>query len=287
MVVLENEFLSVKINLMGAELASIVYKSTGQEYIWQGDKDIWAYHAPNLFPIVGSLNNSTLNIEDKTYTLGRHGFARTSSFRRIESAPEHAQFALRFNEETLKVYPYKFEFQVVYHLSGRSLQVAYKVINLDDKDVYFSVGAHPAFNVPLLENESYENYYLEFEKEENLSRYTLNDKGLFSGNTIPVLSGNKLSLTKDMFLEDAIVFKQLESKKITLKNETGTRKVEIDFPKFKSLGLWAKPGASFVCIEPWLGYSDNEGDALDITKKEGIQIVEPGHVFDVDYKITI
>lgn len=287
MVVLENEFLSVKINLMGAELASIVDKSTNQEYIWQGDKDIWAFHAPNLFPIVGSLVNSSLNVDGRSYTLGRHGFARTTVFRRIESAPEHAQFALRFNEETLKVYPYKFEFQVVYHLSGRSLQVTYKVINLDDKDVYFSVGAHPAFNVPLLENEIYENYYLEFEKEETLSRSTLSDKGLFSGNTFPVLNGNKLLLTKDMFLEDAIVFKQLESKKITLRNEAGTRKVEVNFPKFKSLGLWAKPGAPFVCIEPWLGYSDNDGNSVDITKKEGIQFVEPGHVFDVDYKISI
>lgn len=287
MVVLENEHLKVTINYKGAELSSLIDKNNNTEYIWQGDESIWNYHAPNLFPIVGGLNNNTLHVNGNGYQMNRHGFARTSTFRRLESAPDHAKFSLDYSEETLTVYPYKFEFQVVYHLSGRSLKIAYKVINKDDKDIYFSVGGHPAFNVPLVNGENYEDYYFQFEIEEDLDTHLLSSSGLLTGETQKVFTGNKLPLKKDMFDRDALIFKDLKSKSIILRNNAGTKYVKVDFPQFKQLGLWSKPNAPFVCIEPWLGYTDSEGQARDISEKEAIEIVEHGHVFEADFTISI
>ena len=287
MVVLENEFLKVVLSSKGAELTSLVDKSTHTEYIWQADEQIWNYHAPNLFPIVGGLNNSILYVNGETYPMSRHGFARTSVFRRLESAPDHAKFSLDYNDETLKAYPFKFEFQVVYHLSGRSLKVVYKVINKDQKDIYFSLGAHPAFNVPLVEGEAYEDYYFQFETAEDLSTHLLSASGLLTGATEKVFTGDKLQLTKDMFNKDALIFKDIKSRSIILTNGAGTRHVKVDFPHFIQLGLWSKPGAPFVCIEPWLGHADYEGDSRDISQKDAIQHVEHGHVFEADFTISV
>ncbi|MRX46141.1 aldose 1-epimerase family protein [Pedobacter puniceum] len=287
MIILENSQLKVTINMKGAELSSLFDKESQTEYIWDAQAAIWAYHAPNLFPIVGNLKDNTLLVDGKTYQMNRHGFARTSTFRRIESAPDHAHFALRYNEETLQQYPYKFEFQVVYQLKGRSLKVMYKVINLDDKRVYFSLGAHPGFKVPLTAGEAYEDYTLFFEHPEHLESSLLSTKGLFNGKTIPVADKGELNLTKTLFDADALVFKTLKSRSVTLKSQRGDKFVRLDFPHFTSLGVWAKPGANFLCIEPWLGYADSDEDLKDISQKEAIQFVEHGHVFETDFTISI
>ena len=168
MVVLENEELKIVINSKGAELCSLLDKNDQTEYIWQADPAVWAYHAPNLFPIVGGLINNTLQVDGREYPLNRHGFARTSTFRIIHSAPNQAIFELRYNEDTLKAYPYQFEFQIIYELIGRQLSICYKVINLDHQGIYFSLGAHPAFNVPINNLGDLNDYYLEFECEEEL-----------------------------------------------------------------------------------------------------------------------
>ena len=288
MVVLENENLKVTINLKGAELISLIDKATQTEYMWQGDESIWPFHAPNLFPIVGGLNNDTLQVDGESFPMKRHGFARHRTFRRIESSPIHAQFALRFDEETLAQYPYKFEFQVIYHLSGRSLKVMYKVINQDDKKVYFSVGGHPAFNVPFgLGEGSYEDYYIEFEHQEELYTHCSASNGLLNGQIEKVLEGNKLHLHKNLFDADALVFKELKSRSVTLKNNLNDKKIKFDFPDYKQFAVWAKPDAAFVCLEPWLGYSDTDGIENDIKEKGSIQYVDHGHVFEIDYSITV
>ncbi|WP_026904714.1 aldose 1-epimerase family protein [Pedobacter glucosidilyticus] len=287
MIILENSQLKVTINMKGAELSSLFDKESQTEYIWDAQAAIWAYHAPNLFPIVGNLKDNTLLVNGKTYHMNRHGFARTSNFRRIESAPDHAHFALRFNDETLQQYPYKFEFQVVYQLKGRSLKVMYKVINLDDKRIYFSIGAHPAFKVPLIATENYEDYTLFFEHPEHLQSSSLSEYGLFNGKTTPIADHGELKLSKTLFDTDALVFKNIKSRSVTLKNHRGNKFVKLDFPHFTSLGVWVKPGANFVCIEPWLGYADSDEDLKDISQKEAIQFVEHGHVFEVDLTISI
>lgn len=288
MVVLENDELKVTLSSKGAELMSIIDKKDQTEYIWQGNPDYWAYHAPHLFPIVGGLNDNILSVDGNQYPLNRHGFARTSTFRRIESAPQQAIFELRYNQETLAAYPYKFEFQVIYFLTGRSLKVLYKVINLDSKDIYFSVGAHPGFNVPFTNDDNFEDYYIEFQNQEELKSHQLSDKGLFNGETIQVSTNNKqLALTYDLFDKDALVFKNLSSRSVILKSKNSDKQVKVDFPYFNYLGLWSKKKAPFVCIEPWLGCADTDGEVVDISKKEAMQYLKHGHVFETDFTITV
>lgn len=288
MVTLENEYLKVTVSNVGAQIHSIIDKSDGTEIMWQADPTIWPYHAPNLFPVVGGLKENTLNVNQKQYTLGRHGFARTSIFRRIEAAPLQAIFELKYDEETLKVYPYKFDFQVIYHLEQRTLRVSYKVINMDESAIYFSVGAHPAFNIPLTGNDKFEDYYLEFSADEALVTYKSSINGLLSGETLAVSTPQqKLFLTRDLFKDDALVFKNIKSREVTLKSTQHNKFVKVSYPHLNYLGIWTKGDAPFICIEPWLGCSDTEGPAKDISEKEGIQMLKHGHVFETDYSISI
>ncbi|RFZ85982.1 aldose 1-epimerase family protein [Mucilaginibacter terrenus] len=288
MTVIENEFLSVAIDTKGAQLSSLKNKETGVEHMWQADANVWAYHAPNLFPIVGQLINDELLVDGEKYSMKRHGFARQSDFILLESDGVSAAFSLPNCEKTLQVYPYKFDFQVLYTLIENSLRVTYKLINRDKKTIYFSVGGHPAFNVPFGPGESYEDYYVEFETQETLSTHLLSAEGLFNGETRPVeITNKKLPLTRDMFQADALVFKDMQSRLLTIKSEKHDRTLSVEFPHFNYVGLWAKPGADFLCIEPWLGCADSVGEAKDISQKEAIQKVAVGHVFEASYFISI
>lgn len=288
MVVLENDELKVSLSSKGAELMSIIDKNDQTEYIWQGNPEFWAFHAPHLFPIVGGLNQNSLTVDGNQYPLNRHGFARTSTFRRIESAPQQAIFELRYSQETLIAYPYKFEFQVIYFLVNRSLKVVYKVINLDSRDIYFSVGAHPGFNLPLDNETSFEDYYIDFQTDEHLESHQLSPNGLFNKEKVTIPTINKqLPLSYTLFEDDALVFKNIQSRSVTLKSNKSSKQVKVDFPHFNYLGLWTKKNAPFICIEPWLGCADTDGNLTDISKKEAIQYLKHGHVFETEFTITV
>ncbi len=288
MTILENDTLRVTIKPKGAELTSLFHKSSGIEHLWQADPTIWPWHAPNLFPVVGGCLNNELHIGGETYPMQRHGFARRSLFETTESSGTHAVFSLRSDSETRAVYPYEFLFQIMYELDGSRLIVTYRMLNEDEQPVYFSVGAHPAFTVPFQEGEEYEDYSIEFEYDEPLITHKLSGGGYFTGETEPVATtGNRLSLTKHLFDQDALVFKNLRSRRVTLRSDKQAHTVTIEFPNFPYLGLWAKPGASFICIEPWLGCADREGESLSIDQKELIQHVNAGKVFETSFSITI
>lgn len=288
MVILENDELKVTLSSKGAELMSMIDKKDQTEYIWQGNPEYWAYHAPHLFPIVGGLNQDSLLVDGNHYPLSRHGFARTSTFRRIESAPQQAIFELRYSQETLTAYPYKFEFQVIYFLVGRSLKVVYKVINLDNSDIYFSIGAHPGFNLPFHNETNFEDYYIEFQKDEQLESHQLSEKGLFNRETSPISTNNKqLPMSYNLFEKDALVFKNIQSRSVILKSNKSSKQIKVDFPHFNYLGLWTKRNAPFICIEPWLGCADTDGNPTDISKKEAIQHLKHGHVFETEFTVTV
>lgn len=288
MTTIENEFLKISFRSKGAEMTSIFNKQTQTEHLWQADPAVWPWHAPNLFPIVGALVNNELHVNGQTYSLNRHGFARESEFALVEASEKHAKFSLPFSEATLAVYPYRFEFQVFYDLSDQHLRVTYKVINQDEQIIYFSVGGHPAFRVPFLPNEKYEDYYLEFENPEPLLTHLLSVNGLFSGETgIVPTDVKKLWLNKTLFDRDALVFKNITSKNVSIHSKNHSRSLSISFKDFKELGIWAKPGADFVCIEPWLGHADAEGKVTDIQQKEAIEKVGHGHVFEAAFTISL
>jgi galactose mutarotase-like enzyme len=286
--VLENEFLSVGILDKGAELCSISNKINGLEYLWQAEPSVWAFHAPNLFPIVGNCLHNQILIEGIKYPLQRHGFARHSQFVLTDSSAKHAVFTLDYSANTLAVYPYKFSFQVSYQLQDTEITVVYKVINKDDKPIFFSIGAHPAFNIPFSKDGAYDDYYIEFDQDEVLVKHLFNEDGFFTDETEQVyLDNRRLNLSKDLFRDGALVFKELLSKEVLIRNHQSPNFVSVSYEDFSSLGIWAAPDAPFVCIEPWLGYADTAGELREFSQKDGIQKLEISKVFECSFTIGI
>lgn len=275
----------------GAELTSIKYH--GEEFLHQGEKVLdsngkvyWKRRAPILFPIVGSLKNNTTIINGEKFEMLQHGFARDMKFDMLKISEREHIYVLKYNQETLKMYPFKFELYVSYLIDNNKLIVKYKVKNLDDKTMFFGIGGHPAFAINLKENK----YRLEFdEKEENAKFYQL-DNGLISykNNYInkSIMSNEKsISIGKDTFTHDAIIMGNLESKKIRLIENNNTRLV-LDFTGFKYLGIWSKKNAPFICIEPWYTTADyTDSNSIFEEKKENIKL-EENEEFECSYSIT-
>jgi galactose mutarotase-like enzyme len=288
MITLKNDRLRVRIDPTGAQLTSIFDETTTTEHLWQADPAVWPWHAPNLFPIVGGLNHNQLLIDGRAYPMNRHGFARQSAFTVEEATPMVARLILQDSSATQVGYPYRFELAVIYGLEASTLTVVYRVENRDDKPIYFSVGGHPAFAVPFGPGEDYADYYIEFARDEPLHTQLLSANGLFTGEVQPVpTTGNRLPLTRHLFDRDALVFKDIASRSVSLRSQKHDRAVRIDFADFVYLGLWAKPGADFVCIEPWLGCADSEGDPVPIQGKEAIQQLAVGERFEAEFSITV
>ena len=286
--VLENEFLSVTIQNKGSELCSIFNKLNGLEYLWQAEPSVWAFHAPNLFPVVGNCLNNQIQIDGIKYPMQRHGFARHSPFVLTDSSANHAVFTLDYCEATLAVYPYKFSFQVAYNLQDTEITITYKVINKDAKTIFFSIGAHPAFNIPFSKGGAYDDYYIEFDQNELLVKNLFDESGFFTGDTEQVyLDNRRLNLSKDLFKDGALVFKEIKSKEVLIRNHQTPSFVSVSFKDFKALGVWAAPDAPFVCIEPWLGYADNAGELKEFSEKDGIQKLETSKVFECSFTIGI
>jgi len=266
---------------MGAELFSLK-NNQNTEYIWEGNPAFWGKHSPILFPIVGTLKNNTYNYNQKQFQLSRHGFAREMEFELVEKSEESATFSLISTLETKKVYPFDFELQICYSLDENKLNIDYKVINKSETTLPFAIGAHPAFALP----GNFEEYSLEFKQAETLKYYLLAE-GLISNNSNEIqLDNKKLGLNYQWFEKDALVFKTLESKSITiLKNEKSILKV--NFNDFPNLGIWTVQNAPFLCIEPWFGYSDTLNEYDDFLKKEGIQLLRKNETFKSNYSVEI
>lgn len=286
---IENENYRVGVESLGAELHNFIILDEQIDLIWSGNPDIWAGRAPNLFPIVGELPNQQYTYEGKTYKIKRHGFARNKEFKLVEEKIDKLVFELEADEETLEQYPFKFRFLVAYKLIGGKLEVTYLVSNEDEKAMYFSVGAHPGFNVPLHPYEKYTDYYIGFEEEETQSRYLMDENGLLNGDTERVLDQtNILPLEHSYFYKDAIVFKRLKSQKVMLGSRTNPLRIEVAFTGFPYLGIWAKtPAAPYVCIEPWCGVASSAGDSGELKEKEGINELAPKQTFERTFSVSV
>jgi len=290
MYTLENRKLKIGIKKIGAELSQISSVKNINEFMWDADPAIWANHAPNLFPIIGALKEDSYRFENKKYAMTKHGFIRNNKDIALhEKTNDSLTFKLSQNEITLKSYPFKFEFYITYKLTDNKIDIIHTVKNCDEQRLYFSLGGHPAFKCPVYENENYEDYVLEFEHDENSVRHLINmETGLISSKTKPVFNNsNKIPLTHDLFNEDALIFKDLKSRKVTLKSDTYGAILSISYKEFPYLGIWAKPNGNYVCIEPWLGIADHEDTNQELKTKEGILSLEANKSFTASYTIEI
>lgn len=290
MYTLQNTKLKIAVKKTGAELCQITSIQNKTDYMWHADPNIWGSYAPNLFPIIGALKENTYVFENKNYVLPKHGFVRHNKDITIhEQTANSLTFKLVSNEALIKIYPFKFEFFITYTLNENTLDIKHIIKNVDNKTMYFSVGGHPAFKCPVFDNENYDDYFLEFEKAENSKKHVINmSNGLISSKTETVFNNsNRLPLTHNLFNEDALVFKDLKSRKVTLKSSKNGAILSIDYQDFPYLGIWAKPSGNYVCIEPWLGIADSETTNQKLEDKEGILNLASNETFEAAYSIEI
>lgn len=286
--VLENEFIKVETTSNGAELTSIKLKSDDTQYLWQASSEHWARHAPILFPIVGRVKDDIIKISENVYNMTQHGFARDMNFEIIKKSANTVSYVLDWNKGTLEKYPYKFKLYVMYTLEENKITIEYMVKNIDTCEIYFSIGAHPAFNCPLLSEEKMEDYYIEFDKKEKLDRKFLED-GLVSKRTESFLDNdNKVCLTKDLLKDDVIIIEKFKSSYVSLKSKKSNKMITLGVKGFPYMGIWSKSEQSpFICIEPLFGYNDDANVCYDFSKKRGIQKLEVGQEFKCDFTIDI
>ncbi len=272
--------LTARINSKGAELNSL--KKENREYIWEGNPAFWGKHSPILFPIVGTLKDNSYTYNNQKFELSRHGFARDHEFKVIESSEDKVVFSLSSSEETLKVYPFKFELQVIYTLGKNQLHIQYKLINNDSSKLPFSIGGHPAFALP----GKFEDYSLLFEKQEILKSYELENDLVSDKTRTFELGERQFLLNYATFENDALIFKSMESKSIEIL-ENQKPLLRFSFKDFPNFGIWTKINAPFICLEPWLGYSDTFSSNGNLFEKEGIIILEENKTFEAGFTIEI
>lgn len=278
---IKNSFIKAQIKSFGVELNSLKKCDEKFEYIWQANSKYWARYSPVLFPIVGRLKEDSYFYKNKKYSLSQHGFARDKEFEIVQNEADFIEFRLKSDEKSLEFYPFFFELNICYKLDKNSLIVSYKVKNKSDEKMYFSIGAHPAFNTQVGD-------FLEFENIKTTKRYFLDEKGLIYKNEDLNLENSKLCLDKDLFKDDALVFNDSNIKQITLKNIENKSRVKVRFDNFPYLGIWSKPNdAPFVCIEPWFGVADEQNSNQKIEDKKGILSLKKEEEFFCFYTIEV
>ncbi|RBQ29269.1 aldose 1-epimerase family protein [Aliarcobacter vitoriensis] len=278
---IKNSFIKAQIKSFGAELNSLKKCDENFEYIWQANSKYWARHSPILFPIVGRLKEDSYFYKNKKFTLSQHGIARDKEFEVIQNEGDFIEFKLKNDEKSLEIYPFFFELNISYKLDKNSLIISYKVKNKSDDRMYFSIGAHPAFNTQI-------GHFLEFENIKSTKRYFLDEKGLIYKNQDLNLENSKLYLDKDLFKDDALVFNDFGINQVTLKNAENKSMVKVKFDSFPYLGVWSKPNdAPFVCIEPWFGIADEKNTNQKIEDKKGILSLQKDEEFYCSYSIEI
>ena len=275
---LENEFLKISVDTHGAELSSIFNKKENKNMLWHGDPEFWGRKSPVLFPVVGKYKNGKTTYDGKEYALGQHGFARDSEFTLVEQSETKLVFTLESNEDSLTKYPFKFRLVCSFELRNDKIIVGWKVENIDEKTIYFSIGAHPAF-------------YCEKSKtilsmnKENLEYSLVNGNGLYTPEKYDVESS--FVLHDNIFDKDALIIENSNVTEVSLiDNGKKYITVKFDAPLF---GIWSptKKNAPFVCIEPWYGRCDGADFNGDITEREWGNSLSVGETWYKEYEITI
>lgn len=286
MYVIQNELLTVTVNPVGATLWSITDQS-GQEYLWQGDERYWGDRAPNLFPYIARLTDKRYVLNGKEYSMDIHGFARTNVFEVVEQKENRIVMRMKDTAETYAEYPYHFTFDVCYELVGNKLNISFVVENQDDKKMYFGVGGHPGFNLPMekgLVFEDYEAYFGDCKPRKVL----FSEDCFVIGEEPYELTDGALPLTHPLFDHDAIVLTDT-NQEVTFRSKKGTKALKVCYPDMPYLGLWHKvcSDAPYVCIEPWSSLPSRKGIVEDLATQPGLIHLEAGKVYTNNWDIEI
>ena len=282
---LSSSDLRVEINPLGAQL-SVLRDKSGHDLLWNGDPAVWAGRAPILFPIVGIVTGGRYRLGSQTYQLPRHGFARGKLFEVLEATPARARFRLEADADTLKVYPFQFQLDVSMSVDGPALSIVSTVRNLGKEDMPASIGYHPAFRWPLPCGAARQSHFIEFANEEVPWIRRLDSAGLVTAQQHPTpVVDRRLLLDDSLFRDDVVIFDEPRSRSVIYGADQGPR-IRVGFPDARFLGLWTKPGAGFVCIEPWQGISDETGFAGDFREKWGVFTLAPGAARSLTLLVT-
>ncbi|HOZ86551.1 MAG TPA: aldose 1-epimerase family protein [Bacteroidia bacterium] len=276
-----SEQLNVLINCAGAEICSVKNKR-GTEYIWGGNAQVWARHAPVLFPIVGRLKNDVYTFNGSVYHLGQHGFARDTPFELVKKNETSCVFELCATPETRRLYPFDFNLQIGYELKGSRIYCTYTIKNPSGKPLIFSIGAHPGFYCPLGAGEKFEDYYLEFEHDTFMK--TILEAGLRLGTEKFHVADKKLFLSESLFDNDALVFENNQVNKVSLRSSRSGYAVTVGCAGWPYFGIWGKKGNSeFICLEPWYGIADKADASGALEQKTGIITLAPQKDFNCSF----
>lgn len=284
---LKNDYLTIGISEHGAELCSI-RDNKGHEYLWQADPAFWKRHSPVLFPIVGSLWNGECRIEDKTYHMSQHGFARDSDFAITRKTENEIWFALQYNEKTIEMYPYRFCLEIGYRLELNRIDVMWKVRNMDNREIFFQIGAHPAFYYPNY-GEDGERGYFRFNVKDSFKYLRIGEKACTPLTEYEQkLDCHDLKLDIHTFDIDTFIVHDSQLNKVSLldKNKSPYLSLTFDAPV---TGLWSPPrkNAPFVCIEPWYGRCDRENFNGEFKDRDCVNSLQQGKVFETQYTISV
>lgn len=283
---LDSGDLTAEVNPLGAQLSALRDRS-GRELLWDGDPAVWTGRAPLLFPIVGTLAGGSYRLGSMLHHLPRHGFARGKLFDIVDTSSAGAAFRLKADEASIQVYPFRFELDVHFALDGPTLSVTTYVRNAGAEDMPASFGYHPAFRWPLPFGRARSSHVIEFASDEPAPVRRLDAEGLLTPQRHPTpVSRRRLALTDALFQDDVVIFDEIRSRSVTYGADDGPR-IRVDFPDTPFFGLWTKPGANFICIEPWHGVADPVGFSGDFTAKAGVFMLAPGAVLPIKMAITL
>jgi galactose mutarotase-like enzyme len=285
-VTLSSETLSADVDPKGAQLSALRDRD-GRDLLWNGDPAVWAGRAPILFPIVGVLVGGNYRLGSKTYSLPRHGFARNRVFSVQSANPSAAVFRLSDDEETLRVYPFRFNLDIRFELSGRTLSVTATIRNRGDEAMPASFGYHPAFRWPLPYGQPRAAHFIEFASDEPDPVRRLDSAGLLMPARQPTpIVQRRLMLQDSLFENDALILDRVRSRSVVYGSAAGPR-LQVSFADAPYLGIWSKPAAHFICIEPWRGISDAQGFSGDFSDKLGVNLIAAGGAFSTTMAMSL
>lgn len=286
---LENNLLRVEVSTLGAELQSITDKRTGYEYLWQGNPSFWKRRSPVLFPIVGAVWDGHFMMDGREYPMSQHGFARDMEFVPVPDTPDdELWYRLEADESTLALYPRRFTLEIGYRLTGERFTVMWRVINRDNRDMSFQIGAHPAFNLPDFSASDAVHGYLAIDGH-NLTSEIISEAGCVGSRTKPVVADSEdmVPIEASTFADDALIIGGGSVRRVSLLDKNRMPVLTLFFST-PYVGLWApKPDAPFVCIEPWYGRADSVGFDGDFAQRQAVNTLAPDAGFSASYMIII